>query len=72
LNDAVVTFPAYFSDSQCQATSDAGAIASLNVVRILNKPTTVVIAYGLGKKAGSQHKVSHFMTRVEALSIYPC
>lgn len=47
---AVVTVPAYFNDAQRQATKDAGAIAGLNVVRILNEPTAAAIAYGLDKK----------------------
>lgn len=47
---AVVTVPAYFNDSQRQATKDAGAIAGLNVLRIINEPTAAAIAYGLDKK----------------------
>ena len=50
VNDAVVTVPAYFNDSQRQATKDAGAIAGLNVLRIINEPTAAAIAYGLDKK----------------------
>merc|ERR1712054_749633 len=50
VNDAVVTVPAYFNDSQRQATKDAGAIAHLNVLRIVNEPTAAAIAYGLDKK----------------------
>lgn len=49
--NAVVTVPAYFNDSQRQATKDAGTIAGLNVLRIINEPTAAAIAYGLGKKA---------------------
>jgi len=48
---AVITVPAYFNDAQRQATKDAGAIAGLNVVRIINEPTAAAIAYGLDKKA---------------------
>lgn len=48
--DAVVTVPAYFNDSQRQATKDAGAISGLNVLRIINEPTAAAIAYGLDKK----------------------
>ena len=48
--DAVITVPAYFNDSQRQATKDAGAIAGLNVLRIINEPTASSLAYGLGKK----------------------
>ncbi len=47
---AVVTVPAYFSDAQRQATKDAGAIAGLNVMRIINEPTAAAIAYGLDKQ----------------------
>jgi molecular chaperone DnaK (HSP70) len=47
---AVVTVPAYFNDSQRQATKDAGVIAGLNVLRIINEPTAAAIAYGLDKK----------------------
>ena len=51
---AVVTVPAYFNDSQRQATKDAGAIAALNVLRILNEPTAAAIAYGLHHKVRGQ------------------
>ncbi|OTF77928.1 Group 28 mite allergen-like protein (Heat shock protein 70) [Euroglyphus maynei] len=50
VNDAVITVPAYFNDSQRQATKDAGTIAGLNVLRIINEPTAAAIAYGLDKK----------------------
>ncbi|KAK2733204.1 70-kilodalton heat shock protein [Myotisia sp. PD_48] len=50
VNNAVVTVPAYFNDSQRQATKDAGLIAGLNVLRIINEPTAAAIAYGLDKK----------------------
>ena len=54
---AVVTVPAYFNDSQRQATKDAGAIAGLEVLRIINEPTAAAIAYGLDKKSkGEKHK----------------
>jgi molecular chaperone DnaK len=49
VKDAVVTVPAYFNDSQRQATKDAGAIAGLNVLRIINEPTASALAYGLDK-----------------------
>jgi molecular chaperone DnaK len=49
--DAVITVPAYFDDSQRQATQDAGKIAGLNVLRIINEPTAAALAYGLGKDA---------------------
>ena len=50
VNDVVITVPAYFNDSQRQATKDAGAIAGLNVKRIINEPTAAALAYGLDKK----------------------
>ncbi len=50
VKDAVITVPAYFSDSQRQATKDAGRIAGLNVLRIINEPTAASLAYGLDKK----------------------
>jgi molecular chaperone DnaK len=50
INDAVITVPAYFNDSQRQATKDAGKIAGLNVLRIINEPTAAALAYGLDKK----------------------
>ncbi len=49
ITDAVITVPAYFNDSQRQATKDAGKIAGLNVLRIINEPTAASLAYGLGK-----------------------
>mmetsp|Transcript_11538 Transcript_11538/g.28782 ORF Transcript_11538/g.28782 Transcript_11538/m.28782 type:complete len:652 (+) Transcript_11538:512-2467(+) len=55
VKNAVVTVPAYFNDSQRQATKDAGAISGLNILRIINEPTAAAIAYGLDKKtAGSK------------------
>merc|ERR1711962_606637 len=53
VGDAVVTVPAYFNDSQRQATKDAGTICGLNVLRVINQPTAAAIAYGLDKKDGS-------------------
>ena len=50
MTNAVVTVPAYFNDSQRQATKDAGTISGLNVLRIINEPTAAAIAYGLDKK----------------------
>ena len=55
VKNAVVTVPAYFNDSQRQATKDAGAIAGLNVLRIINGPTAAAMAYGLDKKNNSQN-----------------
>ncbi|KAK5780625.1 Hsp70 family ATPase SSB2 PWA37_003269 [Arxiozyma heterogenica] len=56
---AVITVPAYFNDAQRQATKDAGAIAGLNVLRIINEPTAAAIAYGLG--AGKSDKERHVL-----------
>ncbi|EGV62257.1 Hsp70 ATPase ssa3 [Yamadazyma tenuis] len=53
VTDAVVTVPAYFNDSERQATKDAGLIAGLNVLRIINEPTAAAIAYGLDKKSST-------------------
>jgi len=50
VKNAVITVPAYFNDSQRQATKDAGVISGLNVLRIINEPTAAAIAYGLDKK----------------------
>ncbi|MFS8540822.1 MAG: Hsp70 family protein, partial [Tissierellales bacterium] len=54
ITDAVITVPAYFTDSQRQATKDAGRIAGLNVKRIINEPTAAALAYGLDKLDGHQ------------------
>lgn len=54
VKNAVITVPAYFNDAQRAATKDAGIIAGLNVLRILNEPTAAAIAYGLDKKPGEQ------------------
>jgi molecular chaperone DnaK len=58
ITDAVVTVPAYFNDSQRQATKDAGKIAGLNVLRIINEPTAASLAYGLDKK--TEEKIAVF------------
>nr|ALJ33147.1 heat shock protein 70-2 [Gracilariopsis lemaneiformis] len=55
VKNAVVTVPAYFNDAQRQATKDAGTIAGLNVMRIINEPTAAAIAYGLNKKGGEKN-----------------
>ncbi|GLD98821.1 hypothetical protein PINS_up015299 [Pythium insidiosum] len=55
VKNAVITVPAYFNDSQRQATRDAGTIAGLNVLRIINEPTAAAIAYGLDKKGGERN-----------------
>mmetsp|Transcript_63817 Transcript_63817/g.146215 ORF Transcript_63817/g.146215 Transcript_63817/m.146215 type:complete len:661 (+) Transcript_63817:81-2063(+) len=57
---AVVTVPAYFNDSQRQATKDAGLIAGLNVLRIINEPTAAAIAYGLEKKGAGEQNILIF------------
>merc|ERR1711962_156073 len=60
VKDAVITVPAYFNDSQRQATKDAGTISGLNVLRIINEPTAAAIAYGLDKKVGGERNVLIF------------
>ena len=60
VTDAVITVPAYFNDSQRQATKDAGVIAGLNVLRIINEPTAAAIAYGLDKKQTGEKNVLIF------------
>lgn len=60
VTEAVITVPAYFNDSQRQATKDAGAIAGLNVLRIINEPTAAAIAYGLDKEAKGERHVLIF------------
>ena len=57
VTEAVITVPAYFNDSQRQATKDAGRIAGLNVKRIINEPTAAALAYGLDK-AGGDRKIA--------------
>ena len=57
VTDAVITVPAYFNDSQRQATKDAGAIAGLNVLSLINEPTAAAIAYGLDKKTTNERNV---------------
>ncbi len=60
VTNAVVTVPAYFNDSQRQATKDAGVISGLNVLRIINEPTAAAIAYGLDKKTVGEKNVLIF------------
>ena len=62
VSDAVITVPAYFSDSQRQATKDAGKIAGLNVLRIINEPTSAALAYGLDH--GEPQKILVYITVV--------
>lgn len=60
VTDAVITVPAYFNEAQRQATKDAGAIAGLNVMRIINEPTAAAIAYGLQKERKGEYNVLIF------------
>lgn len=60
VGDAVITVPAYFNDSQRQATKDAGSIAGINVLRIINEPTAAALAYGLDKNLTGERKVLIF------------
>ena len=60
VKDVVITVPAYFNDSQRQATKDAGIIAGLNVLRIINEPTAAAIAFGLNEKSDKERKVLIF------------
>jgi L1 cell adhesion molecule like protein len=60
IKDAVITVPAYFNDSQRQATKDAGHIAGLNVLRIINEPTAAALAYGLDKNLSGEKNVLIF------------
>lgn len=60
VSDAVITVPAYFNDSQRQATKDAGSIAGINVLRIINEPTAAALAYGLDKNLSGERRVLIF------------
>ena len=60
VKNAVITVPAYFNDSQRQATKDAGAIAGLNVLRIVNEPTAAAVAYGLDKAKDKEQNILIF------------
>lgn len=60
ITDAVITVPAYFNDSQRQATKDAGSIAGLNVLRIINEPTAAALAYGLDKSLKGEKNILIF------------
>jgi L1 cell adhesion molecule like protein len=60
VKDAVITCPAYFSDSKRQATKDAGTIAGLNVLRIVSEPTAAALAYGLDKKSNGEQNIIVF------------
>jgi heat shock protein 1/8 len=60
VTDAVITVPAYFNDAQRQSTKDAGMIAGLNVLRIINEPTAAAIAYGLDKQTSGEKNILIF------------
>lgn len=60
VKNAVITVPAYFNDAQRKATQDAGVIAGLNVLRIINEPTAAAVAYGLDKKLNGEHHILIF------------
>lgn len=60
VKDIIITCPAYFNDAQRQATKDAGAIAGLNVIRIINEPTAAAIAYGLDNKSDKERNILIF------------
>jgi len=71
ITDAVITVPAYFEDAQRQATKEAGQIAGLNVLRIVNEPTAAALAYGLDKGEKEQTSSSSSSTSVVARSTCP-
>lgn len=60
VKDIVITVPAYFNDSARQSTKDAGAIAGLNVIRVINEPTAAAIAYGLDNKSSEEKNILIF------------
>ena len=60
VTDCIITVPAYFNDAQRQSTKDAGTISGMNVLRVINEPTSAAIAYGLDKKDGKSRKVLIF------------
>merc|ERR1711868_90725 len=66
VKSAVITVPAYFNDSQRQATKDAGTISGINVLRIINEPTAAAIAYGLDKQSTSERNVLIFEVKATA------
>jgi heat shock protein 1/8 len=69
--NAVITVPAYFNDNQRQATKDAGSIAGLNVLRIINEPTAAAIAYGLDKKGqGERNVLSSIWEEEHSMSLF--
>ena len=70
VTDAVITVPAYFNDAQRTATKDAGAIAGLNVLRIINEPTAAAIAYGLDKQSEKEKNILIFDLGGKQISCY--
>ena len=70
VTDAVVTVPAYFNDAQRTATKDAGSIAGLNVLRIINEPTAAAIAYGLDKQSEKEKNILIFDLGGKQISCY--
>ena len=70
VDSAVITVPAYFNDAQRQSTKDAGAIAGLNVLRIINEPTAAAIAYGLDKSDDTEKNILIFDAGGKAISVY--
>ena len=70
VKDAVITVPAYFNDSQRQSTKDAGIIAGLNVLRIINEPTAAAIAYGLDKQNEEEKNILIFDTGGKMITAY--
>ncbi len=70
VTDAVITVPAYFNDAQRTATKDAGSIAGLNVLRIINEPTAAAIAYGLDKQSEKEKNILIFDLGGKQISCY--
>ena len=70
ITQAVITVPAYFNDAQRQATKDAGTIAGLDVLRIINEPTAAALAYGLDKDEGKADQKSSSTTSAAARSMF--
>jgi L1 cell adhesion molecule like protein len=70
VKNAVITVPAYFNDSQRQATKDAGSISGLNVLRIINEPTAAAIAYGLDKKGAEKNVLSSILEEEHSMYLF--
>ena len=69
VTDAVVTVPAYFTDAQRQATKDAGKIAGLNILRIINEPTSAALAYGLDNGMAQKLSLIHIFLNMYYLNV---